>query len=133
MSKKYSRKRSLLKNTNKRKNTNKKSKRFTHIGGYKGYASNNNQSAIINIYGRESCGFTMGALDLVKKLNKKYKFYNLSEENNRDGLEKLKNEYKNNKISEWKTIPIILEGDDFIGGKTDLESYLLTSKSKSKS
>ena len=69
-----------------------------------------------------SCPFTSGAVELLNKNKIKHTFYDTTKEVNQQKLSSLKE--KNIVSKTWNTIPVILQNNNFVGGKTDLESKL---------
>ena len=74
------------------------------------------------IYGRMSCPYTSGAVELLNKKNIKHTFYDLTKEDNAKKLSSLK---KSNIVSNnWNTVPVIMINNGFVGGMTDLQTKL---------
>lgn len=68
------------------------------------------------IYTKDDCPWCVKAKELLDKLDIKYIEYKM-------GVNITREEIKN-KFPKWKTVPIILLDDKFIGGYTELEKKL---------
>lgn len=76
------------------------------------------------VYGRMTCPYTREALDLLKNKNKSKTFYDI--EQNQKHNKMLKQLKSIGKVpKEYNTVPVILNNDKFIGGKTELSMLKL--------
>lgn len=70
------------------------------------------------VYGRPWCGYCSGALSLLDRLGLEYEYIDIRAE----GISK--EELAEKLGRPVHTVPQILKGDEYIGGYTDLVSYL---------
>lgn len=71
------------------------------------------------VYGRMTCPYTREALEILKRKNKANTFYDIEQNQKYDKmLEKLK--IYGTVPKDYSTVPVILNNNKFIGGKTEL-------------
>lgn len=71
---------------------------------------------MIEIWGRDGCGYCQAALDLCERTNLKYRYYKLGEDFSREQLIEL--------FPSAKTYPQIKVQSSHVGGYTEFAKYL---------
>lgn len=77
------------------------------------------------VYIKPECGFSQGAIQLLKSLKQKYKVHNVHDYGGTANVVRAlkKNKYIPNKVNHT-TVPIVFDNSAFVGGYSDLKTYL---------
>lgn len=72
---------------------------------------------MIKVYGTHECGYCKRAKELLDIYGVQYQYFTIGEDVPVSDVKALVPE-------DWRTVPIVLENDKFIGGFTNLEELL---------